>query len=319
MVTGASTANLAIILVDARQGLVEQSRRHTFIATLLGIPHLVFAVNKMDLVDYDQATFERIQAEFRAFAAKLQVHDVRFIPISALHGDNVVERSAKMPWYQGPTLLYLLEDVHIASDRNLIDVRFPVQYVIRPQSDEHHDYRGYAGTVAGGVMKPGDDVVVMPSGLTTKIAKIETHDGPLDEAFAPMSVIVHLADDLDVGRGDMICRPNNQPTVGQDLDAMVCWMVDRPLRKKARYALKHTTRWVRGLVTDLQYRLDINTLHRDESAQELRLNDIGRIKLRATAPIIYDAYARNRTTGSFILVDESTNETVGAGMLHPPQ
>ena len=315
MVTGASTANLAIVLVDARKGLVEQSRRHTFIASLLGIPHLVFAVNKMDLVDYSEEVFEQIKAEFVNWSAKLDVRDLTFIPVSALHGENVVERSEKMPWYRGTPLLYHLETVHIASDRNLIDVRFPVQWVIRPQSDEHHDYRGYAGTVQGGILKPGDDVVVLPSGFQTTIASIDRYDGPVDEAFTPMAVTVRLADDLDVSRGDMICRPNNQPTVGQDLDAMICWMTDRPLRHRGRYALKHTTRWVRAMVTDLQYRLDVNSLHREEAPQELGRNDIGRIRLRTTAPIFYDEYRRNRATGSVILVDESTNETVGAAML----
>jgi sulfate adenylyltransferase large subunit len=315
MVTGASTANLAIVLVDARKGLVEQSRRHTFIASLLGIPHIVFAVNKMDLVDYSEEVFDRIKAEFTNWAAKLQVRDLTFIPISALHGDNIVERSGNMPWYRGTPLLYHLETVHIASDRNLIDVRFPVQWVIRPQSDEHHDFRGYAGTVAGGILKPGDDVVVLPSGFTSKIAQISTYDGPVDEAFPPMAVTVQLADDLDVSRGDMICRPNNRPTVTQDLDAMVCWMTDRPLKERGRYALKHTSRWVRAMVTELQYRLDVNSLHREEAPAQLGLNDIGRVKLRTTAPIFFDPYQRNRTTGSFILVDETTNETVGAGML----
>jgi bifunctional enzyme CysN/CysC len=318
MVTGASTANLAIVLVDARQGMLEQSRRHTFIAALLGIPHLVFAVNKMDLVGWSEEAFEKIKTEFTHWSAKLQVHDITFIPISALHGDNIVDRSTHMPWYQGTPLLYHLETVHIASDRNLIDVRFPVQWVIRPQSDEHHDYRGYAGTVAGGTMKPGDEVVVLPSGFTTTVQSIETYDGPLEEAWPPMEVRVHLKEHLDVSRGDMICRPNNRPVVGQDLDAMVCWMSDRPLKKGARYALKHTTRWVRAMVTDFQYRLDVNTLHRDEGPEQLGLNDIGRVRLRTTAPIFYDAYQRNRTTGSFILVDETTNETVGAGMLHAP-
>ena len=315
MVTGATTANLAIVLVDARHGLVEQSRRHAFLASLRGIPHIVFAVNKMDLVDYDEAVFERIKAEFTDWAAKLRVRDISFIPLSALHGDNVVDKSENMPWYRGTPLLYHLETVHIASDRNLIDVRYPVQWVIRPQSDEHHDYRGYAGTVAGGILKPGDDVIALPSGFTSKIKRIETYDGDVDEAFPPMAVTVHLEDDLDVSRGDMLCRPNNQPTVGQDLDAMVSWMVDRPLKKRGRYALKHTTRWVRAMVTELQYRLDVNTLHRDESATELGLNDIGRVKLRTTAPIFFDSYERNRTTGSFILVDETTNDTVAAGML----
>jgi bifunctional enzyme CysN/CysC len=315
MVTGASTANLAIILVDARHGLMEQSRRHAFIASLLRIPHVVFAVNKMDLVGWSEDRFREIEDEFRNFAARLDVQDISFIPISALLGDNVVERSANMPWYHGSTLLYHLETVHIASDRNLVDVRFPVQWVIRPNSDEHHDFRGYAGVVSGGVMKPGDDVVVLPSGLPSKIEKIETFDGPLDAAFAPMSVIVHLADDVDVSRGDMICRPNNQPDVGQDLDAMVCWMSDKPLQLRGRYALKHTTRWARAVVTDLLYRLDVNTTHREEGVTQLGLNDLGRIRLRTTTPIVYDPYRRNRATGSFILVDEATNATVAAGML----
>jgi sulfate adenylyltransferase large subunit len=318
MVTGASTANLAIVLVDARKGLVEQSRRHAFLASLLGIPHIVFAVNKMDLVDYSEEAFEKIKEEFTDWAVKLKVRDISFIPISALHGDNVVEKSAKMPWYRGTPLLYHLETVHIASDRNLIDVRFPVQWIIRPQSDEHHDYRGYAGTVAGGILKPGDDVVALPSGFSSRIAKIETYDGEVEEAYPPMAVTVHLEDDLDVSRGDMLCRPQNKPIVGQDLDAMISWMVDRPLRRRNRYALKHTTRWVRAMVTGVQYELDVNTLHRNENAEELGLNGIGRVQLRTTAPIFYDPYDRNRTTGSFILVDETTHETVGAGMLKSP-
>jgi sulfate adenylyltransferase large subunit len=315
MVTGASTASLSIILVDARHGMVEQSRRHAFIASLLRIPHLVFAVNKMDLVDWSEERFRQIEDEFRNFAARLDVQDIAFIPMSALTGANVVDRSREMPWYHGPTLLYHLEIVHIASDRNLIDVRFPVQWVIRPQSSEHPDYRGYAGQVAGGVLRPGDDVIALPSGLATKITKIEQHGDPIDAAFPPMSVTVHLADDVDLGRGDMLCRPNNQPTVGQDLDAMICWMAERPLLPKGRYALKHTTRWTRAVVTELLYRLDVNTGHRDEAARELRLNDLGRLRLRTTTPILYDPYRRNRVTGSFILVDEATNATVAAGML----
>ncbi|HEX4454789.1 MAG TPA: GTP-binding protein [Kofleriaceae bacterium] len=315
MVTGASTASLSIILVDARHGLVEQSRRHAFIASLLRIPHLVFAVNKMDLVGWDETTFRRIEAEFRDFASRLEVQDVAFIPVSALTGGNVVDRAAESPWYHGPTLLYHLETVHISSDRNLIDVRFPVQWVIRPQSAEHPDYRGYAGQVAGGVMKPGDDVVVLPSGRTTQIASIEQLGEELDAAYAPMSATLHFADDVDISRGDMICRPNNQPHVGQDLDAMICWMSERPLAAKGRYALKHTTRWTRALVTELLYQLDVNTGHRVQAAAQLGLNDLGRIRLRTTTPVIYDSYARNRTTGSFILVDETTNETVAAGML----
>ncbi|AKF09082.1 sulfate adenylyltransferase subunit CysN [Sandaracinus amylolyticus] len=315
MVTGASTANLAIVLVDARKGLVEQSRRHSFIASLLRIPHIVFAVNKMDLVGWDEGVFRKIEAEFRNFASKLDVQDIAFIPVSALHGDNVVTRSENMPWYQGAPLLHHLETVHIASDRNMIDVRFPVQWVIRPQSAEHPDYRGYAGVVSGGILKPGDEVVALPSGFTSRIKKIETFDGPVDEAFSPMSVIVHLEDELDVSRGDMLCRPSNKPVVGQDLDAMVCWMADQPLTPKSRLALKHTTRWVRAMVTNISYKLDVNTLHRNESVPSLGLNDIGRIQLRTTAPLFYDEYRRNRTTGSFVLVDESTNATVAAGML----
>ena len=345
MVTGASTASLSIILVDARHGLVEQSRRHAYIASLLRIPHLVFAVNKMDLVDWSCARFREIEDEFRNFAARLDVQDIAFIPVSALTGANVVERSREMPWYHGPTLLYHLETVHIASDRNLIDVRFPVQRVIRPESAEFPDYRGYAGQVAGGVLRPGDEVVVLPSGLATRITRIEQigeeygersepaggdPDGSaggaggkasrgIDAAFAPMSVTIHLEDDLDVSRGDMLCRPNNQPTVGQDLDAMVCWMSDRPLLTRGRYAIKHTTRWGRAVVNDILYRLDVNTGHRDEVTRELKLNDLGRIRLRTTTPILYDPYRRNRVTGSFILVDEASNTTVAAGMLLAPE
>ena len=317
MVTGASTANLAIILVDARHGIVEQSRRHAFIASMLRIPHLVFAVNKMDLVGWSEEVFQKIEADFRNLASRLDVQDIEFIPISALTGANVVDRSAEMPWYHGPTLLYHLETVHISSDRNLIDVRFPVQWVLRPQSndDQLHDYRGYAGQVAGGVMRAGDDVLVLPSGLLTKITRIEQGGVDVEAAFAPMSVTVHLADNVDISRGDMLCRPNNQPTVGQDLDAMICWMSDKPLQLKGRYALKHTTRWTRAMVTELLYRIDVNTGHRDESATEMKLNELGRIRLRTTTPVVYDEYKQNRITGSFILVDEATNATVGAGML----
>ena len=315
MVTGASTADLAVVLVDARKGMVEQSRRHAFIVTLLRVPHLVVAVNKMDLVDYARDAYESIREEFSAFATKLEVPDLTVIPISALNGDNIVNRSESMPWYQGPSLLHHLENVHVASDRNLVDVRFPVQYVIRPQSQEHHDYRGYAGTVAGGVLKPGDEVVVLPSGFTTRIAGIDTEDGPVSEAFPPMSVTVRLEDNLDVSRGDMICRPHNAPVPTQDLDAMVCWMTDTPLVRGRQLALKHTTRSARTAVRELRYRLDVNTLHRDESVEQLGLNDIGRVSLRTTAPLFVDAYRRNRTTGGFILIDEATNNTVAAGMV----
>ncbi|MGH3851404.1 MAG: sulfate adenylyltransferase subunit 1, partial [Pseudonocardiaceae bacterium] len=277
MVTGASTADLAIVLIDARKGVLEQSRRHAFIATLLRIPHLVLCVNKMDLVDWDQGVYEAIKDEFRAFATRLDVADMTFIPVSALHGDNVVDRSERMNWYAGLPLLTHLEEVHIASDRNLIDTRFPVQYVVRPQSDEYHDYRGYAGQVVGGVFRPGDDVVVLPSGMTSTIASVDAFEGPLTEAFAPMSVAIRLTDDIDVSRGDMLCRPGNQPHVGQDVDAMICWMAERPLEVGGRYAIKHTTRSARAVVRDLRYRLDINTLHRHEGDAALGLNEIGRI------------------------------------------
>jgi bifunctional enzyme CysN/CysC len=315
MVTGASTADLAIVLVDARKGILEQSRRHAFLVTLLRVPHLVVAVNKMDLVDYAADAFTHIADEFSAFASKLEVPDLTVIPISALKGDNVATRSDAMPWYDGSSLLHHLESVHIASDRNMVDVRFPVQYVIRPQSQQHHDYRGYAGTVAGGVLKPGDDVVVLPSGFETRIAGIDTEDGPVDEAFPPMSVTLRLEDDLDVSRGDMICRPHNAAAPAQTIDAMVCWMSDVPMTAGRQLAIKHTTRAARAAIRDLRYRLDVNTLHRDESAEALKLNDIGRIQLRTTQPLFVDEYRRNRATGGFILIDESTNNTVAAGMV----
>jgi bifunctional enzyme CysN/CysC len=315
MVTGASTADLAIILVDARNGLNEQSRRHAFLTTLLRVPHLVLAVNKMDLVGYDQQVFEDICAEFSSFATKLEVADLTFIPISALNGDNVVERSSSMPWYDGPSLLHHLEHVHIASDRNLIDVRFPVQYVIRPHASsdpELHDYRGYAGQVAGGVLKPGDEVLHLPSGFATRIKGIELAGRQVAEAFPPMSVTLLLDDDVDISRGDMICRPHNRPRAAQDIEGMVCWMnADRPLTPRSRLIVKHTTRTVKGIVTDLLYRIDVNTLHRDESAAELGLNEIGRIRLRVTQPLFVDQYSRNRLTGGMILIDEATNTTVG--------
>jgi len=316
MITGASTADLAIVLIDARKGVLEQSRRHSFIASLLRIPHLVVAVNKMDLVDYDEKVFETVKAEFREFARKLDIADLTFIPLSALHGDNVVDRSTNMPWFGGSALLHHLEEVHIASDRNLVDARFPVQYVLRPHGDEFHDYRGYAGRIAGGVFKVGDEVSVLPSGFTSRIARIDTADGPIEEAYAPMSVTILLEDEIDISRGDMICRPHNQPTVTQDIDAMVCWMSETgSLRPGQKLAIKHTSRWARALVKDLQYRLDVNTLHRDESADGLALNEIGRVRMRTTQPLFVDEYRRNRETGSFILVEEGTNNTVAAGML----
>ncbi|MCR1786228.1 50S ribosome-binding GTPase [Nocardioides carbamazepini] len=316
MVTGASTADLGLVLVDARQGLTEQSRRHAVILSLLRVPHLVLAVNKMDLVDFDQSIYENIYREFTQFATKLNVPDLEVIPISALQGDNVVTRSENMPWYSGPTLMHHLEHVHVASDRDLIDARFPVQYVIRPKSDEFHDYRGYAGQIAGGVLKPGDEVVVLPSGMTSRIAKIDLFDQEVPEAFPPMSVTVHLEDDVDVSRGDMIARVKNAPTPSQDIDAMICWMTTTPLQPRQKLAIKHTTRTGRALVKDVQYRLDVNTLHRDQGAGELGVNEIGRVTLRTTVPLLCDPYSKNRTTGSFVLIDEATGVTVGAGMIN---
>ncbi len=318
MVTGASTADLALILVDARKGVLEQTRRHAFLASLLRVPHLVLCVNKMDLVGFDPAVFEAIKEEFRQFSMKLDVTDLTFIPISALDGDNVVTRSSKMPWYEGPTLLHHLENVHIASDRNLIHVRFPVQSVIRPMSQKFHDYRAYAGQLLGGVMRPGDELMALPSGFTTRIRAIELAGKSFSEAFAPMSVNVSLEEELDVSRGDMLCRPNNPPTVGQDLDAMVCWLSEQPMQLGARLALKHTTRAARAIIKHQHYRLDVNTLHRDESSKGLKLNEIGRFTLRTTVPLFFDEYRRNRHTGSFILIDEGTNATVGAGMINGP-
>ena len=316
MVTGSSTANIALILVDARNGMLEQTRRHSFLASLLGVPHLVLCVNKMDLVDWSEERYDELADEFREFARRLDIYDLRFVPVSALKGDNIVEPSANMPWYHGPTVLELLEEIHIGSDENLIDVRFPVQYVIRPHRHDFSDYRGYAGKVSGGLMKPGDEVVVLPSGFSSTIKNISTHDGDLDEAAPPMSVVLTLENDIDVSRGDMICRPHNQPHASQDIDAMVAWMSEGPpLRPGAKYAIKHTTKWGRAMVNELQYRLDVNSLHRDDAATELSLNEIGRIRLRATTPFFFDEYRRNRETGSFILVEEGTNNTVGAGMI----
>ncbi len=316
MVTGASTADLGLVLVDARQGMTEQSRRHAVLLSLLRVPHLVLAVNKMDLVDYDEAVFNRIYEEFTNFATKLSIPDLQVIPISALQGDNVVNRSENMPWYDGTSLMHHLEHVHVASDRDMIDARFPVQYVIRPKSDDFHDYRGYAGQVAGGVLKPGDEVMVLPSGLTSRIAGIDLHDREVDEAYPPMSVTVRLEDDLDVSRGDMICRPRNAPEPSQDIDAMISWMSPQALRPRQKLAIKHTTRTGRAVVKNIQYRLDVNTLHRDPEAGELGLNEIGRVQLRTTTPLLCDAYSKNRDTGSFILIDEGTGVTVGAGMIN---
>ncbi len=318
MVTGASTADLALVLIDARKGVLEQSRRHAVIASLLQVKHLVLCVNKMDLVDFDEGRFDEICAEFAGFAAKLDIDDLTFVPVSALEGDNVVNHSPNTPWYEGPTLLHHLEHVYIGSDRNLIDARFPVQYVIRPMSHDHHDYRGYAGQVASGIFRPGDEVRVLPTGLTTVIAGIDRYGGPIDEAFPPMSVNIRLADDLDISRGDMLCRPNNAPTATQDVEAMLCWFNERPMREGAIYGIKHTTRVARAKVQHLHYGLDVNSLHREEGHEALAMNDIGRVTLRSTAPLFVDEYRRNRTTGSFVLVDESTFETVAAGMILGP-
>ncbi|MBA3983450.1 MAG: 50S ribosome-binding GTPase [Acidimicrobiia bacterium] len=316
MITGASTADLALVLVDARLGVVEQTRRHSLLVSLLGVPHLVICVNKMDLVDFAESRFEEIRDQFTEFAGQLDLHDVTFIPISALKGDNIVDRSKSTDWYEGPTLLHHLETVYVASDDNLIDVRFPVQYVIRPKRTEYHDYRGYAGQVAAGRMRPGDEVMVLPSGMTSTIASIDTADGPLDEARPPQSVAITLADDVDISRGDLICRPNNHPEPSQDVEAMVAWMdSSASLNPRTIFTLKHTTRSVRAMVTDLRYRLDIQTMHRDTEATSLSLNEIGRVSLRTMQPIFADDYRRNRATGSFILIDESTNQTVAGGMI----
>ena len=315
MVTGASTANLAIILIDARKGVIEQTCRHAFIASLLGIPHVVACINKMDLVEWQEETFETIRREFEDFTARLDIPDVRYIPMSALLGDNVVDRSTHMDWYDGPTLLSLLETVHIAGDVNHADGRFPVQYVIRPYNDEFHDYRGYAGRIAGGLFRPGDAVTVLPSGFSSHVKSIETADGPQDEAFAPQSVTLTLEDEIDISRGDMIVQPDAAPSVSQDLDVMVCWLGERRLQPGGKYALRHTTREVRCLVKAVQYKINVNTLERVQDDTTVGLNEIARLTLRTTSPLFFDPYHRNRITGSLILIDEATNETVAAGMI----
>ena len=315
MVTGASTANLAIILVDARKGILEQTRRHSFIASLLGIPHVVFCINKMDLVDYDQATFERIQRELEDFSSRLEVHDIRYIPISALKGDNVVTRSKVMDWYQGPTLMYLLESIHIAGDHNHVDRRFPVQQVIRPMTTEHHDFRGFAGRVAGGVFRKGDKVHVLPSGFESTIKSINIGEYEVDECFAPQSACMTLADEIDISRGDMIVGANNLPETSQDVEVMLCWFNEKPLQAGGKYAIKHNTRDARCMIKEVLYRMDISTLRKADGDPTLKMNDIGRVMLRTTVPLHFDKYARNRYTGSLILIDEATNETVAAGMI----
>ncbi len=315
MVTGASTANVALILIDARKGVLEQTRRHSIISSLLQIPHLVICINKMDLVDYSQDVYEKIKEDYEEFAAKLDVHDVTFVPISALKGDNIVNRSENMGWFEGTTLLYYLENVHIGSDHNFIDIRFPVQHVVRPYNDEFHDYRGYAGRVAGGVIKKGDKVMLLPSGFTTTIAKIDTVDGEIPQAHPPMSVTILLNADLDLSRGEMIVRENNKPDVTQDLDLMICWFNQKPLHPRGKYTIMHTTNTARCMIKKIQYKMDINSLHRNLEDKQVGMNDIARIQLRTTKPLFVDAYRKNRITGSIILIDEGTNETVAAGMV----
>ena len=315
MVTGASTANLAIILVDARNGIVEQTKRHSFIASLLGIHHIIYCINKMDLVDYNEAIYLELKEDLKAFSSKLKTKDISYIPISALKGDNVVNRNNNMPWYQGSTLLHSLENIHIASDRNHIDCRFPVQYVIRPQNDAFHDYRGYAGRIEGGVFKKNDEIMVLPSGFTSTIKSINTFNGEIDEAFAPMSVTINLEDDIDVSRGDMIVRKNNSPKQEQNIDVMLCWLSDSPLQLKGKYALKHTSKDVKCMIQNILYKIDINTLHRNEKDKTILSNDIARVLIRTTQPIFIDSYTDNKSTGSIIIIDEATNNTVGAGMI----
>jgi sulfate adenylyltransferase subunit 1 len=315
MVTGASTANLALILIDARKGMVEQTHRHSFIASLLKIPHVIVCINKMDLVNYDEQVYDKIVEDYKAFSSKLEVFDIQFVPISALNGDNVVNRSENMPWYQGATLLHMLESVHIESDYNHIDSRFPVQYVVRPQSKEHHDFRGYAGRVAGGIFRPGDEVLVMPSGFTSKVKSIHLGDEKLGEAFAPMSVTMTLEDEIDISRGDVIAKPNNHPQAEQDVDLMLCWMNQRPLQLNSKFHVRHTTRDVKGVLKEIQYKLDISTLQRVEHVDQLLMNEIARVKIRTAQPLNFDNYRKNRIMGSVILVDEGTNETVAAGMI----
>jgi sulfate adenylyltransferase subunit 1 len=315
MVTGASTANAALILVDARKGVLEQTIRHSFIASLLQIPHLIICINKMDLVEYSEKVFEKVVDEFKHLSSKLDIKDVHFLPISALKGDNVVEKSTLTPWYQGPTLMYLLEHLHISSDENHIDCRFPVQYVVRPQQTEHHDYRGYAGRISSGIFKPGDKIKVLPNGENAVIKNIELFGERIDEAYAPMSVTMTLDRDVDISRGDMIVRENNVPNAAQEFDVMVCWLNQQKMQAGGKYALRHTTKDARCIVKDIRYKVDINTLHRNEEDKDIGMNDIARVTLKTTAPLFFDSYRKNRHTGSIILIDEATNETVGAGMI----
>jgi len=315
MVTGASTANAAIILVDARHGVIEQTKRHSFIASLLQIPHVIVCVNKMDLVDYSEEAYNNVIDQFEEFSSKMLVKDVRFIPISALDGDNVVNRSTNMDWYQGATLLYTLETIHVSSDINKVDTRFPVQTVLRPQNESHRDYRGYAGRVASGIIRVGDDVTVLPSGFTSKVKSIDTLDKTLKEAYAPMSISITLEDDIDVSRGDMIVRSNNKPDAAQDIEVMLCWLHTDPAKPRAKYSIRHTSNEQKAMIKEVVYKFDINTLERKRDDKELKMNDISKVKIRTTKPLMVDSYRENRTTGSIILVDEATNETVAAGMI----
>jgi len=315
MVTGASTANVALILIDARKGVIEQTMRHTYIASLLKIPHIIVCVNKMDLVEYKESVFKKIKKDYEAFAAKLETIDVQFIPISALNGDNVVDRSTKMDWYEGSTLLYLLENIHIGNDQNLSDARFPVQYVIRPMSNEFHDYRGYAGRVVGGIFKKGDEVTVQPSGFTSKIKSIDFAGGVLEEAFAPMSVTLTLEDEIDISRGDLIVKSNNQAEITQDIEVMLCWLADKKLQLNGKYFIKHNSKDVRCIIKEVQHKVNISTLEKVEGDTTIGLNDIAKVTLRTTAPLAIDKYNKNRNTGSIILIDEASNITVGAGMI----
>lgn len=315
MVTGASNADLAIIMVDARHGVVEQTRRHSFIVSLLGIKHAVVAINKMDLVEYKEEVFEKIRKDFLDFTTRINIPDLRFVPMSALDGDNVVDKSTNMTWYGGSTLLNILENVQVTTSLNYIDSRFPVQTVIRPMSNEFHDYRGYAGRVAGGVFKPGDEVIVLPSGFTTKIAKIDTYEGEIEEAFPPMSVSILLEDDIDISRGNMLAKPNNQPQIEQDVDLMICWMSKKPLIPNGKYAIMHANNDARCMIKEILYKINIETFHKNEEDLNVKMNDIARIKIRTTKPLMFDSYAKNRFTGSLILVEEGTNNTVGAGMI----
>jgi sulfate adenylyltransferase subunit 1 len=316
MVTGASTANLAIILIDARKGVIEQTKRHSFIANLLRIQHLVVAVNKMDLVDYSEEVYNQIIEDYRQFASRLDnIVEITSIPLSALNGDNVVDKSTNMPWYQGSTLLYHLEHVYVGGEENHVDARFPVQWVIRPMSDEWHDFRGYAGRVAGGVFKPGDEITVLPSGFKSKIKGIHTAQGDLSEAFAPQSICLTLADEIDISRGDTLVKSNNPPAVSQDIEAMICWFSNKPMPPRAKLVLRHTTQETKAIIQEVKYHVDINTLHKVEGQDSFQMNDIGRITLRTAAPLIHDSYRRNRSTGSFILIDPGSNETVAGGMI----